>query len=100
MIDKKFIGKVCKDIIQKDNEELFAKKQEELEEYWHYRFNKTGNIEWSYYEFFKALDLYKHYCTRWEEHHNGSVCVVERVRDKYLLPKINKFIGNLLKEGK
>ena len=48
--------------------------------------------EWNLYKFSDALEMYKSRCRRWEEHHNGSSCVVERVRDKYLMPKIKDFL--------
>lgn len=35
--------------------------------------------------------MYARSCQRWEEIHNGYVCVVERVRDKYIIPKIKEF---------
>ena len=92
MITKKTIKKVCNAIIENDNKELFNKKEKELENYWFFEYDKTLSKESNLYEFTKLLSLYKDYCMRWEEHHNGSVCVVERVRDKYLLPKISIFV--------
>lgn len=97
VLNKKIIGKVCKDIIKKDEEEIYSKTEKELEDYWHFNYEEAHNNEMSYYKFFKALELYSHYCRRWEEHHNGSICVVERIREKYLLPKIKRFINKLLK---
>jgi hypothetical protein len=38
------------------------------------------------------LNLYAGRCRRWEEMHHGSMSVVERVRDAYMMPKIRAFI--------
>jgi hypothetical protein len=38
------------------------------------------------------LNLYAGRCRRWEEMHHGSMSVVERVRDAYMMPKIKEFI--------
>lgn len=91
VLDKKVLKEVIGNIIDKSNEELFAKKQEELEDYWFFDFDRKRDLNKYIYEFTKAIELYKSFCRQWEEHHNGSVCVVERVRDTYILPKIRKF---------
>lgn len=87
----------------KFNEELYSKKQEELEQYWHFDFEKVANKDYAlsyydYYNFFKALEMYSSFCRRWEQHHNGFVCVVERVRDTYLIPKIKKYHSLMIKK--
>jgi len=74
------------------SEKLFAKTQDELEEYWHFKHDPSASPEWNLYQFTSMLELYKSFCRRWEEHHNGHCCVVERVRDKYLMPKIRVFV--------
>lgn len=71
--------------------QIISKTQEELEEYWFFKWNKDRSVEWNIYNFFELLDLYKKHCRWWEEHHNGVFCVVERVRDTYLIPKIKEF---------
>lgn len=55
----------------------------------------VGGLPTRMYEFFDMLELYKHFCSDWEEMHHGHVCVVERVRDKYLMPKIKEFQAQL-----
>jgi hypothetical protein len=45
--------------------------------------------------FYDMLRLYAGQCRRWEEHHNGSCCVVERVRDTYIMPKVREFADRL-----
>lgn len=92
----KNLGKEIKELsvqlISNWNKELYSKTQKELESYWYFDFNKVIILnEITYYEFFKALESYRSICRNWETHHNGHTCVVERVRDKYILPKINLF---------
>ena len=71
--------------------ELFEKAESELEEHWFFKFDPDAPLPKNIYHFHDMLKLYGHFCRRWEEHHNGICCVVERVRDKYLMPKINDF---------
>jgi hypothetical protein len=71
--------------------ELQSKTQAELETYWHFRWDDSAPLERNLYYFHDMLELYGNFCRRWEEHHNGSSCVVERVRDTYLMPKICEF---------
>lgn len=78
------------------NDELFAKDKDGLEEYWHFQFDDKKRATTNLYEFHKMLTLYGNFCRRWEEHHNGNQCVVERVRDQYLMPKIKLFSEQLL----
>lgn len=78
--------------MQRSDEKLFAKSREELEQCWHFRFDEHKTAEARLYAFHDALALYGSMCSQWEEHHNGYVCVVERVRDQYLMPKIREFL--------
>ena len=94
-VTKEAIGQVINSIVKSGNDELFAKTENDLDEYWHFKGNPASSIEWNTYQFHDMLKLYGSFCRRWEEHHNGSCCVVERVRDKYLMPKINEFICEL-----
>ena len=71
--------------------ELMNCEETDLEKYWHYKHNPALPTEISIYEFYDMLKLYHSFCRRWEEAKNGSCCVVERVRDKYLMPKIREF---------
>jgi hypothetical protein len=66
----------------------------DLERYWYYDSEKLKHLteEARMYEFMQHIDMYRRQCRRWEEIHNGSSSVVERVRDKYLMPKIKEFI--------
>ena len=73
--------------------DLFSKSEEELESYWYFKFDHKKTLPQSIYEFYDMLSLYHNFCRRWESHHNGTCCIIERVRDKYLMPKINEFAG-------
>ena len=89
------IKDVVMDVIRRSDEELFALPSDGLDCYWHFRWNDAYSFAYNIYEFNERLDLFKRFCRRWEEHHNGSMCVVERVRDKYLMPKIAEFMAAL-----
>lgn len=52
------------------------------------------------YQWFKALELYSSLARSWEEQERGSTCVVERVRDEYLLEKCQELLDNIQKELK
>lgn len=96
-MDKKILGDVITSLADGFDKELFAKKQEELEDYWHFKIVPKDNIVVTTYKFYSALDNYKHFCERWEKHHNGICCIVERLRDKYIMPKIAQFYIDLKK---
>ena len=71
--------------------ELYALSEEELYAQWYFKWDDNASLTWNIYQFNDILGLHKSRCRRWEEHHNGSCCVVERVRDKYLMPRIRDF---------
>lgn len=75
------------------DERLFAMSEEELRADWHWRWIESLSAETNLYYFTQALEGYRYRCRRWEEHHNGCCCVVERVRDKYLMPRIKEFMA-------
>ncbi|MDA8140753.1 MAG: hypothetical protein M0036_19065 [Desulfobacteraceae bacterium] len=93
MIDvtKDDIKNALTDLHASFGKELFEKTREELETYWVFKFDKKLSLEANLYKFHHMLKLYGNFCRRWEEHKNGSACVVERVRDTYLMPKIREF---------
>ena len=88
---KESIGAVLQGILAHGEDELQQMQQEDLEQYWHFVWNDSHSVEWNIYQFHDLLKLYGSFCRRWEEKHNGSMCVVERVRDTYLMPKIREF---------
>lgn len=92
------INEIIKKIAKTFDEELYQKSEDQLEEYWFFKWDETKSTEWNTYKFFDLLEIYKGQCRRWEEKHNGIVCVVERVRDKYLMPKIKEFLDLIKKK--
>lgn len=96
---KKAIKNVLTHVADTFESELFVLKKEELERRWFFKFNPTLSIAENLYKFHDLLNLYGCSCRRWEEHHNGSCCVVERVRDQYLMPKIKAFVDSALQRG-
>lgn len=82
-------------MVSRFDAELLATPENELEKRWHFKWDNKASIEWNTYKFSDMLEGYKRSCRRWEEHHNGNCCVVERVRDKYLMPKVREFLAAL-----
>lgn len=98
MATTKDIGEMIKSLNATFDEELYSTPEDQLEkEYYHFNWENDRSILWNIYQFSDSLELYKRFCRRWEEKHNGSCCVVERVRDTYLMPKIKEFL-TILKE--
>lgn len=89
------INEVLTAIVSRSDAELFALTSEQLQAEWHYRWNSEASLDWNQYKFSDYLELYKRRCRQWEEHHYGSCCVVERVRDTYLMPRIKEFTALL-----
>lgn len=73
-------------------DELLSKSQEEIVDEWYFVWDDSKTKEYNSYNFFKILELHSSRWRRWEEHHNGPCCVVERVRDKYIMPRIKEFL--------
>lgn len=88
---EKSIGDTLAHIVRRADEELLALPEAELASRWHFAYEHQYSPAWNLYQFSSALEAYKRACRRWEEQHNGSSSVVERVRDKYLMPKIKEF---------
>lgn len=94
-VTKADIGAVIHGLLDAQRHELESLTQADLEKFWFYHHDPKRTPEHSAYEFFKMLELYRGQCRRWEEMHNDSCCVVERVRDTYLMPKIKQFVASL-----
>lgn len=90
-VTKEGIAAVLNGIIANADDDLQRMDQSALESYWHFRWDADASLERNLYNFHDMLKLYGSFCRRWEEKHNGSCCVVERVRDTYLMPKIRHF---------
>jgi hypothetical protein len=97
-VTEKDIGDVLTSMATRFDDELFQKTEAEREENWFFKWDDSASLEWNTYQFHDMLTLYGSFCSRWEERHNGTCCVVERVRDKYLMPKIKQFIGQITKQ--
>lgn len=94
-VTEEAIGEVVRGLAARADAEIAAMSQAELEERWFFRWDAKASVEWNAYQFHDLLKLYGSFCRRWEEHHNGCCCVVERVRDTYLMPKIRAFLAEL-----
>jgi len=88
----KHLPEMMASIVRRANEELCALSEDELRKEWYFEYSSDASPERNLYEFSKMLDMHKRRCRQWEEHHHGSSCVVERVRDKYLMPRIREFL--------
>jgi hypothetical protein len=75
--------------------ELLALDENALAATWFWQWDNCESVEWNTCEFNDDLDAYKRRCRGWEEHHNGGGCVVERVRSKYLMPRVREFLDEL-----
>lgn len=81
-------------IIANERDELRGiKDPAELERFWFFKYEPKHSMAWNTYQFHSMLNLYQNKCRRWEEMHNGISCVVERVRDTYVMPKIREWIS-------
>lgn len=87
------LEEVMTSILQRHRNTLLELTQEQLlNDRWHYRYNDSASAAWNLYQFSSCLESYKRDCRDWETHYNGQSCVVERVRDKYLMPRIKEFL--------
>lgn len=75
--------------------EYASMTEADVRELWYFQFDPAATLTNNLYTFHGALTLYARSCRKWEETHNGSMCVVERVRDKYLIPKITEFAATI-----
>jgi len=92
-IDKEVLEDVFSGILMRARDELAHMKKEDLAKFWFFEYDNTRSEAYNLYLFHDMLDIYGRKCRQWEEMHNGSMCVVERVRDTYLLPKIKEFLA-------
>lgn len=90
-VTKEDIGNVLDGFVKRIDAEYQSMTEDDIRARWRFTFDPARALHINIYEFHKMLELYRSSCRRWEEMHNGSSCVVERVRDKYLMPKIKEF---------
>jgi hypothetical protein len=93
--DEQEIKKTIIGMAAKAASELLALDEDALAATWFWRWDKNASVEWNTCEFNDDLEAYKRRCRGWEEHHNGGGCVVERVRSKYLVPRVREFLAEL-----
>lgn len=91
----KAIGEAITSLAKGFDNELFALSQDDLASQWYFAWDDRCGMAWNLYRFSDMLEMHKRRCRRWEEHHNGHECVVERVRDKYLMPRVKSFLVEL-----
>ena len=90
---KEQIGDVITALVKGADNELLALTETEVAGQWYWRWEEGRSLEWNTYKFSDALEMHKRRCRRWEEYHNGNCCVVERVRDKYVMPRVREFLA-------
>ena len=98
-VTKKAIENVLGGILAGAESELQAMSRDDLEGRWFFKWDLSKSFEQNTYNFYDLLKLYGSFCRRWEERHHGSCCVVERVRDQYLMPKIREFTEKMRAES-
>jgi hypothetical protein len=91
------LGSVLTSIVSRSEAELLTMTEAELADRWFFKWDEKRSIEWNTYKFSDMLEMHKRSCRQWEERHNGGCCVVERVRDKYLMPRVREFLADLAK---
>lgn len=91
-IEKEQLCKIMTGIVDRANGQLLGMSQEEIANEWFWKWDEDQSAEWNTYKFSEILELHKRRWRRWEEHHNGSCCVVERVRDKYVMRRVREFL--------
>lgn len=89
------IGEILSALKERSEKKLLALTEAELADLWWWNWEEDRSVEWNTYKFSAALEVHKTRCRRWEEHHNGNCCVVERVRDKYVMPRVRGFLAAL-----
>lgn len=94
-VTKEQIGEVITGLATSFEADLLALSANEIAAEWYWSWEENRSIEWNTYKFSDILELHKRRWRRWEEHHNGSCCVVERVRDKYVMPRVREFLAEL-----
>lgn len=92
---KEQIGDVITAMLQGSDNKLLAMSETEVDMQWYWCWEEGQSAEWNTYKFSDALEVHKRQCRRWEEFHNGNGCVVERVRDKYVMPRVREYLAAL-----
>lgn len=99
MSDEPTLPDVLLSMARSFQSELLALSEDELRAKWCFRWEADAAVDWNLYQFSDRLESYKRQCREWETHHHGSTCVVERVRDKYLMPQIRAFMVEMIQRA-
>ena len=94
------LGDAIREMADRFRSELISKSQSELQAEWAWRWEDRLSTEQNVYRFFSALTTHQRRCRDWESLHNGITCVVERVRDTYLMPRISELLSELTARGR
>lgn len=94
-VTKEQIGEAITSMAALFDAELMAMSADEIAAEWFWAWDECQSVEWNTYKFSDILELHKKRWRRWEERHNGHICVVERVRDKYVMPRVREFLAEL-----
>ena len=93
MTDKnESIADALTSIAERADGALLDLDEAEIAAQWFWRWEDDKSAEWNIYTFSNELERYKRRCRRWEDRKNGSCCVVERVRDKYVMPRVRELL--------
>lgn len=90
-VTEKDVGKAITGMVRAFEAEYAAMSEADLLGRWFFKYQPEKSLAWNMWHFYDKLALFAGSCRRWEEMHNGSACVVERVRDKYVIPRIQEF---------
>lgn len=97
---KDILSQVTSKIDQDYREEIQVSSEDQIRNKWFFRYEPDLSREQNLYHFFQMMELYNKMVRDWEKMHNGYQLVTERVRDKYLMPRIRDFIKDLEKNAK
>lgn len=89
------LGTAIADIAKALQSQLFAQSENDIRDAWHWSWDGKLSAEQNLYDFFRMLDVHASRARQWEEYHNGFLCVVERVREKYIMPRIQQLLESM-----
>ena len=89
---KAAFGEILPRLIDAMDAQLLTMTPEEIQAHWVWSWQEEASLWWNIYHFADTLELYKEQWRKWEEHHNGYICVVERVAEKYVKPRVDDFV--------
>ena len=93
---KAAFGKILPRLIDAMDAQLLTMTPEEIQAHWVWSWQEEASLWWNIYHFADTLELYKEQWRKWEEHHNGTTCVVERVARQYVKPRVDDFMRAMI----